>query len=739
MTLLSSGNEPITIKTEITEETKETIKTENSSENKLSPNISNSESDKETTEVKVEVESEKKIIDTKEKESLNDKDESKLDKEKNNKDKEENKLIENESPIDRNLRLKRENHNALERKRRVYQKSKLEELKNRLPPLNSKKPSTIVIMCKAIEYIDSLKASVDDLKNKIDEDELEYTKSEMNDLKKKISLLIKENTKLKYKLECALDSNNKNSETLKETIIDDINLLSSNLNSDISRNLDNTIDNKRNDITNNISNNFNIINFRTSPSMNINIDTEILNTSTSSSTSATTYISPLTSETLQSNKTGKHILESDIDSLSQNKKQKIGSADSLHDSTINDDKIKIDSIETTTPLSDCSSNIIKDSALISDINDNQNKSMDINSTLNPNLNSSVAPNVNTCVSQLPIFNSIAQVTQGNNLMISSLSSQDNNQSMKSLSLQYSNSIKSIPLSTPPTNNLLKDQTNQSFQSLPIMQEPSPIQVHTKTNSQPVIIQQSTDSSTLTPIATPVHSPNQINQPLNVTNSVPLTNKVSSFNPSPLMNIHHPIPQTTTYTSQTQGMYSSNLNYQRTEGFPIQQSSHMTIQNQVSPLNHTKLDTSPQIMQMSINNPLINSQMQMITPSNQIQSSSTDNSNLQYSSNVAVSGQSVINISQQTTIPLQLTNNTVTPNATPLTNISQPNYFSQVNNVKPLDSFGANNSSLQVIQQPISSTIVGQNMVNSQISNNNGNQNNITTTNPNLSNNIIYYY
>jgi len=54
-----------------------------------------------------------------------------------------------------NRKQKRENHNALERKRRIYQKSKLEELKIRLPPLSSKKPSTITIMCKAIgnEYI----------------------------------------------------------------------------------------------------------------------------------------------------------------------------------------------------------------------------------------------------------------------------------------------------------------------------------------------------------------------------------------------------------------------------------------------------------------------------------------------------------------------------------------------------------------------------------------------------------
>ncbi|TPX68490.1 hypothetical protein SpCBS45565_g03093 [Spizellomyces sp. 'palustris'] len=64
---------------------------------------------------------------------------------------------------------KRANHNELERKRRQHQKCKLEELKEAVPSLQTKdKPSTVVIMQKAKEYIDQLKRRIVELEMDMD-------------------------------------------------------------------------------------------------------------------------------------------------------------------------------------------------------------------------------------------------------------------------------------------------------------------------------------------------------------------------------------------------------------------------------------------------------------------------------------------------------------------------------------------------------------------------------------------
>ncbi|RKP25717.1 hypothetical protein SYNPS1DRAFT_28560 [Syncephalis pseudoplumigaleata] len=57
----------------------------------------------------------------------------------------------------RPTKVKRLNHNELERKRRHHQKEKLNELRDIIPTLQLEKPSTVLIMQKAKEYIDLLK------------------------------------------------------------------------------------------------------------------------------------------------------------------------------------------------------------------------------------------------------------------------------------------------------------------------------------------------------------------------------------------------------------------------------------------------------------------------------------------------------------------------------------------------------------------------------------------------------
>ena len=51
---------------------------------------------------------------------------------------------------------KRANHNALERKRRVFQKDKLQELREHVPIVTSNKASMVEILQKATVYIHHL-------------------------------------------------------------------------------------------------------------------------------------------------------------------------------------------------------------------------------------------------------------------------------------------------------------------------------------------------------------------------------------------------------------------------------------------------------------------------------------------------------------------------------------------------------------------------------------------------------
>ena len=57
--------------------------------------------------------------------------------------------------------LKRANHNALERKRRIYQKEKLQELRQAVPELRDNKPSTVDILLKSTDYIMQLRGRHD--------------------------------------------------------------------------------------------------------------------------------------------------------------------------------------------------------------------------------------------------------------------------------------------------------------------------------------------------------------------------------------------------------------------------------------------------------------------------------------------------------------------------------------------------------------------------------------------------
>lgn len=64
--------------------------------------------------------------------------------------------------------VKRANHNALERKRRVYQKERMQELRQAVPELRHGKPSTVDVLMKSTEYVLLLRN-----RNEIQEKEIE--------------------------------------------------------------------------------------------------------------------------------------------------------------------------------------------------------------------------------------------------------------------------------------------------------------------------------------------------------------------------------------------------------------------------------------------------------------------------------------------------------------------------------------------------------------------------------------
>eukprot|EP01135_Chromosphaera_perkinsii_P003633 Nk52_evm12s250 gene=Nk52_evmTU12s250 len=63
--------------------------------------------------------------------------------------------------------IRRANHNALERRRREYQKEKLQELKEFVPIISSDKPSTVEVLSKSAEYITSLTEKHDSQREKL--------------------------------------------------------------------------------------------------------------------------------------------------------------------------------------------------------------------------------------------------------------------------------------------------------------------------------------------------------------------------------------------------------------------------------------------------------------------------------------------------------------------------------------------------------------------------------------------
>jgi hypothetical protein len=63
--------------------------------------------------------------------------------------------------------VKRANHNALERKRRVHQKERLQELRDAVPDLRFGKPSTVDILVKSTEYVHQLRKRHDGYEREI--------------------------------------------------------------------------------------------------------------------------------------------------------------------------------------------------------------------------------------------------------------------------------------------------------------------------------------------------------------------------------------------------------------------------------------------------------------------------------------------------------------------------------------------------------------------------------------------
>lgn len=56
---------------------------------------------------------------------------------------------------------KRANHNALERKRRIHQKERLQILKDAVPELRTGKPSTVDVLLKSADYVTRLRSRHD--------------------------------------------------------------------------------------------------------------------------------------------------------------------------------------------------------------------------------------------------------------------------------------------------------------------------------------------------------------------------------------------------------------------------------------------------------------------------------------------------------------------------------------------------------------------------------------------------
>jgi len=487
-------------------------------------------------------------------------------------------------------------------------------------------------------------------------------------------------------------------------------------------------------------------------------------------------------------KMNKQLSKVSSESFTPNKKQKLNSGDSISTTNINSsnsndsskDNIEISKVDnksqSTTPtlispVDDSSASVMKteneslskdiidalndNNSLISTLNNisipmtdenlSQTKPLDIpsiiTSTTEPlsllnqviNTNETIDLNVGT---PIKLSSDANNMSTPDSLVIPNMStlSPNNNQNLNGMPLQYPNSLKTIPMSTPPESNVVDSQSNLPIQNIPIIQEPSPVQIQ-KSNAQSMIVQHPRKPTTISSIATPINSPSlsSINIPINSMNpqlaninvpkrgSMPIPSKVNTVNPSPVMNYHHPVPhnsaQTLNNPHNSQRIYASNMQtYRKTKSYPIQQSPHLSIQTQVP------VYTNPQL--------------HILTNPNQLHSPINDNINFQYPQNVAVQGQNIINMPPSTSIQIQ--NNTITPagGASLPNNFVQPNFINQVNginNISNMNTFNANGAPIQVIQQPLQSTMVGQNVVNPQIPKNNQNINN-----PN-NNNVVYYY
>ncbi|ORX57115.1 hypothetical protein BCR36DRAFT_409439 [Piromyces finnis] len=636
----------------------------------------------------------KEDVDSKEKDKMDDVDE------KDDSDDEK-------STRDRDLRIKRENHNALERKRRVYQKSKLEELKNRLPLINTKKSSTITIMCKAIEYIDSLKKQLEESHSQNKTNSEEVYKNEINSLYKRISILVKENERLKYELEVS-----RNKEIKKESII---------------RNEKKLIDKKINKSE---------VPFEYLDDSNLSNKKQKLNS-------------------------GESILS--LNKISTNNKS---DKDDNNDNS-NGNKNKLIS-NTMIDLHNNNNSSINSSNGIShpitDKNLNLNKTIDIPSTIasisttqhsslfNPIANTNEPMDLSIGTPLKLSSNNTNQITTPDNLMLANIStlSSNNNQNMNNASLQYS--VKTIPISTPPESNILDSHSAKlPIQNIPVqIQESSPVQLQqTKNNIQQIIVQHPPKGPITTPVATPINSPspNSINVSVNSINpqltninmtkhgSLSISNKINTINtlnPSPIMNYHHSMAQDSSQTINTlqnsQRLYSSNMQtYRRTRSYPIQSSSQLVIQTQGS---------------LYVDNSLNNPQLQILATPNQGHSSINSNANFQFPQNITIQNQNVINMPPTTSIQISNNSFTLAKGSSLPANYIQPNYINHVNTIQNLNTFNSNGEPLQIIQQPLPSTIINQNIVNPQIPKNDQNLSNTNinnNNNNNNNNNIIYYY
>ena len=510
---------------------------------------------------------------------------------------------------------------------------------------------------------------------------------------------------------------------------------------------------------------------------------------------------------------------------------------------------------------DINLNLMKDNTLISSNNDlstsitdskllentNQNKSIEIQTGLDPNnikllnqimntTNKSLNLNINESIN---VENSnVALTTNNTNIKIppsdglvipTNLSSipPNLNQNVNDLSLQYSNDLEAIPISTPPeSTDILNNHT--TLHRGPTIQELSPVQVNNSNNKQSttLILQPPTSSSTLTPAQTPIQSPSQasINVPINSINrtlssslkistkhnSLPIQSQVSPINPSPinpspLMALHQSIPQyaighastaTLNNSQNSQSLYSSTTltGYQRAKSYPIQQSPHISFQNQVSPLNPAKLDPSSKVIQMTSPIGINSSQVQIISSPNQMPAQvKTIKNNYNYPTNIAVQNtqsvqniqnaqhvqhvsnisnvaditgisnvsnipnvsnisnlsnipnianvqdipnQGIINIPPSANIQVQMANSTL---ASPNT-FNQSQYYKQVNNIPTLNTYGNTNNSIQLVPQ----SMINQNILNPQIPKtihnpSQSNQHQTNLVNPTNPNNIVYYY